>query len=248
MLYLSKIITQLFVAVRTRLTLSNHQINVSFIIGIIMIFLGIGNIILPWLLSKEFIYEYNGFDCTPLGSNIIYAFYVLVQDIGTNIYLLIIFVLPLRKLIQFERELTESAKNMGDSEITDNQLSLENIVRKVLTYNTIMILSSIITYILVIIFKGFNVDQDIINFMSGITLFIDSYCIVIQYEDIDVKDIQSEFLRTIVIIIQCNHCCVKPCCCQSPNKCNQGDGIMQSRKSDVVPSRSSAVELTINNC
>ena len=125
---------------------------------------------------------------------------IVFIDIFVNIYSLILFVLPLNKLIKFEKEL----KN-GDS-----SGSIKIIVQKVLIYSIIMIAMNLFLCLAIILITAINsISQSVHSIIAPMIIFTDCYCVIMQFDDINLDNIKSQCLKRIIIVIQCNRCCIK---------------------------------------
>eukprot|EP01084_Bolivina_argentea_P278553 475918_1 len=106
-------------------------------------------------------------------------------------YSLFVFVIPLQKYIKLEQTL----------KIAPADRFIEKLVIKILIYSTIMTMTTVLSTLIIAMI------EDYVEVVSALDNIINSYCILLQFRDININDINSTYLQRIVWILQCGCCC-----------------------------------------
>ena len=182
---ISQFCVHLFIAMRSRLSSTdiNHP-SIWFKIGLLLIFTDLGLIIFPFILRNALKIEYSENNCFVTYINPMLILWILLSDIIIGTYSLSVFVIPLRKHIQYERQISPSPRRKGSANDENNnpeqghnrnnksnaiihdQKSLEQLVIKILIYSTLMIISTIIVATAAYIFNFVHIDNLYILCMS----------------------------------------------------------------------------------
>ena len=159
----------LFVALRSRLCvtdIASKNISIFYKTGLILITTDIGLIIYPWFtntISCQFDKD-NGI-CIIWHRKESLIIWTVISDVTIGIYSLIVFVIPLRKHLQWEQSTKESIVVSNNASVAGSKfpspsakddMSLTKLVYKVLIYSTIMIITSIILMVIIAILNNIH--------------------------------------------------------------------------------------------
>eukprot|EP01083_Nonionella_stella_P073941 200255_1 len=124
----------------------------------------------------------------------------LLRIIGTlwssvviGLYCLCGFIYPLRKYLKTGR--TYGA----------NDALVRYLLLKIIIYTIIMISTTIISASIFVISN----DSIPTELVTAINYVINSYCMILQFKDLDIKHIQSQSIQSIVSCLQCSCCCIQ---------------------------------------
>lgn len=207
LLLLSRFFFHLFVAVRSRFSSHRRKFSIYGKIGMGLITMDIALIFGYWIAPNQQIVELSENNvCIPVSYGTLYVIWVLCNDAIITPYCLLAFVLPLRGIIKLEKKQMEMHRvNSNNSIIIDttstkDELSISNLVRKIIICNTIAMAQ-------ILVQCGLASNAWTGN-ISGIIMpqcdVIGCYVVIMQFADVDINNIQSKFWRIYVSIFQWN--------------------------------------------
>lgn len=139
----SRFFFHLFVAIRSRFSSHRRKFNIYGKIGLCLIIVDIALIFAFWIAPNQQVVELsdNRKFCVPVSYGTLYVVWVLLNDIIITPYCLIAFVVPLLGIIRLEKQqLKEHMRVHGNFKKNEHDLSMANLVRKIIICNTIAML------------------------------------------------------------------------------------------------------------
>ena len=199
--WIDVILIQFFVALRSRLSLSSTESKL-YIFGLIFISLGIFLFLICFIVALVL---------RPLCWYMppILKLTLVLHDIGTNLYSLCIFIIPLRKTIELL-----SAMSDGNLDV-----KLRLFAKKITFYSSVIIgvNTGLIIFMLVFILANRTLNIFETNTLQSGILLIDCYCVAAQFH-VDLDKVDNPRTRRMLIALDCYNlfarsCCVSTLCC-----------------------------------
>jgi len=120
--------------------------------------------------------------------------WTVISDFIISLYCLFVFILPLRKLIEFEQEATKCTTTETEQK---GQSNIQLMVQRIMIYSTIMLVTTMASYIVFI--ANFSLGL----YAAALDLTLNAYCVVMQFSPVDTEMIDSFFWKWFVRMIQC---------------------------------------------
>eukprot|EP01083_Nonionella_stella_P073940 200253_1 len=185
----------LFIAMRSRLnpsTITSHQnTTIYYNIGLMLIFSEF--LFMFYTLSNTTFELGNASICQSANASLLRIIGTLWSSVVIGLYCLCGFIYPLRKYLKTGR--TYGA----------NDALVRYLLLKIIIYTIIMISTTIISASIFVISN----DSIPTELVTAINYVINSYCMILQFKDLDIKHIQSQSIQSIVSCLQCSCCCIQ---------------------------------------
>ena len=195
----NKVFIGFFVALRTRLSVSSTE-NKWYKVGILIISVGV---ILFFLAILRI--SISPAACAQ-GANPQLALIALTYDFFGEIYMLAVFIIPMRKTIAVLQAISGGKPNI--------RLTLW--INKVMIYSSIIILSNLVMMILMPIATLCSHPSTghrniiCIQLLHNTSLLVASYCVVVQF-DVKLDAVKSKRIKWMLRSFDCNNCAAKYC-------------------------------------
>ena len=196
----------LFVATRCRLSSHKMKLSIWMKIGFIMLISDFLLVLSVWLYEPQIVPIYNGSTCIVSVYSLLFICWVLANDIIISIYCMVVFVLPLKKIIMADREVkSEEAQYNTKAGVTKPEKSMESLVKRIMFCAIIASLGPVVACSI----ASFGPTMAAGPFMVELESMVACYFTLMQFKDIDPNDVESKFWKFLITMFQWDFW---PCC------------------------------------